>query len=215
MDYLAYLQSPEWQDKRSQRLKIDQYKCQRCGRPMDLQVHHLTYDRIGNENVYTDLITLCKYCHEKIESQKQAYKEQRTADKREKQLHAFASYKYDWRRARRLELEFCKDYERRDYSGGGDLNLTNMDTARAEWNKWLLAHSITYRELRVSTVIDYFRNKRIKMILSMVDAGASPDEILARGISYNMVHKYYNNSELAHTVMARFEKEMEGIYAET
>ena len=45
----------------------------------------------------------------------------------------------------------------------------------------------------------------------MSAAGASPDEIMARGISYNMVHKYYNNPDLAKVVMARFEKEMEEV----
>jgi 5-methylcytosine-specific restriction endonuclease McrA len=28
-----------------------------------LQTHHLTYKNVGNENVYEDLIMLCKSCH--------------------------------------------------------------------------------------------------------------------------------------------------------
>ena len=74
-----------------------------------------------------------------------------------------------------------------------------------------IINGIHFKEVRVTTVIDYFRNKRIRLILAMSAAGASPDEIMARGISYNMVHKYYNNPKLANTVMARFEKEMEEV----
>lgn len=68
-DYLDYLQSSKWQEKRIERLKMDNFRCCRCGSPHDVQVHHLTYKNIGNENVYEDLITLCDSCHESIEKE--------------------------------------------------------------------------------------------------------------------------------------------------
>lgn len=41
-----------------------------CGGPLDkiksVQVHHITYKNLGNENVLTDLCTLCGSCHKKI-----------------------------------------------------------------------------------------------------------------------------------------------------
>lgn len=196
--YSVYLQSPEWQKKRTERLKIDNFKCAVCGRPMDLQVHHLNYDNVGHENIYTDLITLCKYCHTDIENEKKAYK-------------ARQGYATHWMTQRRLELMFCKSVQRKDLSSGGDLNLTNRDVIRKTWKEWVTANGIPFRDVRVTTIIDYFRNKRIRLILAMSAAGASPDEIMARGISYNMVHKYYNNPKLANTVMARFDKEMEEV----
>lgn len=197
-EYSLYLQSPEWQKKRTERLKIDNLKCAICGRPMDLQVHHLNYDNIGHENIYTDLITLCKYCHADIEKEKKAYKEK-------------IGYATGWTKQRRLELMFCKAIQHRDLSSGGNLNLTNRDIIRKAWKEWMASNGIYFRDVRVTTVIEYFRNKRIRIILAMSAAGASPDEIMARGISYNMVHKYYNNPNLAKTVMARFEKEMEEV----
>lgn len=197
-EYSLYLQSPEWQKKRTERLKIDNFKCAVCGRPMDLQVHHLNYYNIGRENVYTDLITLCKFCHTDIENEKKAYK-------------ARQGYAANWMTQRRLELMFCKSVQRKDLSSGGDLNLTNRDVIRKAWKEWITANGIPFRDVRVTTIIDYFRNKRIRLILAMSAAGASPDEIMARGISYNMVHKYYNNPNLANTVMARFDKEMEEV----
>ena len=176
--------------KRTERLKIDNFKCAVCGRPMDLQVHHLNYDNVGHENVYTDLITLCKFCHTDIENEKKAYKTRQ-------------GYATNWTNQRRLELMFCKAIQHKDLSSGGNLNLTNKDVIRKAWREWTIINGIHFREVRVTTVIDYFRNKRIRLILAMSAAGASPDEIMARGISYNMVHKYYNNPKLANTVMAQ------------
>lgn len=188
--YESYLRSPEWQKKRAERLRIDQYKCQKCGRPIDLQVHHLNYDNIGNEDVYADLITLCKYCHKEIEDAKEEYK-----------LAYRRNYRDEYVSARKLELKFCHDYSDLDISAGGPYNMLNFDVARAEWTKWLKANAFSDRGLRVTTVTNYFRDMRIKIILSMSAAGASPDEIMAKGISGNMVRKYYNNSELANAVL--------------
>lgn len=68
-NYVKYLKTEEWQKKRIERLKIDNFKCCRCGSPHNIQVHHLSYRNIGNEDVYNDLITLCDSCHESIEKE--------------------------------------------------------------------------------------------------------------------------------------------------
>lgn len=70
--YIEYLKSPEWQRKRTERLKMDGFKCAKCGFPKALQVHHLNYDNIYHEDVANDLITLCKRCHKKIEDEKRS-----------------------------------------------------------------------------------------------------------------------------------------------
>jgi 5-methylcytosine-specific restriction endonuclease McrA len=62
--YQEYLQSEMWQDKKNLILEIAEYKCQKCGSKKNLQVHHLNYDSVGNENQH-DVIVLCKNCHEK------------------------------------------------------------------------------------------------------------------------------------------------------
>lgn len=69
--YDRYMKSQEWQAKRQQRLEIDSHVCVMCGRPEakcknGLQVHHISYKRLGNESVYADLITLCPRCHRMI-----------------------------------------------------------------------------------------------------------------------------------------------------
>lgn len=69
MDYNTYILSPEWQSVRRSRLRTDNYTCQECYRKHDLQVHHLTYKRLGDERI-EDLITLCVRCHNNAEELK-------------------------------------------------------------------------------------------------------------------------------------------------
>ena len=67
--YKDYMRSEEWEAKKQQRISIDG-GCVMCGRPLNrirsVQVHHVTYARLGHENVMTDLCTLCGSCHKKI-----------------------------------------------------------------------------------------------------------------------------------------------------
>lgn len=69
-DLIDYYNSLEWQRKRNERLKLDDFKCARCGFTRALEVHHLNYERVFDEDVSRDLITLCKKCHAEIEAQK-------------------------------------------------------------------------------------------------------------------------------------------------
>jgi hypothetical protein len=62
--YGKYLHSRAWVVKRRERLALDDYRCRTCGVSTGpLEVHHVTYERLGDENVETDLITLCRGCH--------------------------------------------------------------------------------------------------------------------------------------------------------
>ena len=60
--YHKYLLSDEWAQ-----LKIDIFaargkSCERCGSKSSVQVHHLTYKNIFNEEP-EDLLILCRNCH--------------------------------------------------------------------------------------------------------------------------------------------------------
>lgn len=66
--YANYIDNDEnWQKKRIERMRIDDYTCQGCGSKgctaNPLQVHHLTYNNIYKEDVEKDLVTLCRSCH--------------------------------------------------------------------------------------------------------------------------------------------------------
>ena len=65
LDYYEYLKSPEWQEIRELALKRAGHKCQICGSNRNLDVHHNTYDSLGNEREYLeDLVVLCAEHHQ-------------------------------------------------------------------------------------------------------------------------------------------------------
>jgi Zn ribbon nucleic-acid-binding protein len=64
--YTAYLHSKHWKKVRSIALNSAGYKCQACSnKDAILDVHHNSYDRLGNEDP-SDLIVLCRSCHAKV-----------------------------------------------------------------------------------------------------------------------------------------------------
>ncbi len=62
---LAYLNSQEWRTIKQLRMVIADNKCESCGSPTNLQCHHLTYERLTNEDV-ADLRILCGSCHQAL-----------------------------------------------------------------------------------------------------------------------------------------------------
>ena len=63
MDYRrVYLRTPEWRAKRDAAIACASDRCARCGSRGLLDVHHLTYERLGAE-FGTDLLVLCRPCH--------------------------------------------------------------------------------------------------------------------------------------------------------
>jgi len=74
--YERYLKSDAWQVLRMRVIhrdgamcraqkKTDDGRLKMCFSRVSLQVHHLTYERFGNERL-SDLITVCEQCHKTI-----------------------------------------------------------------------------------------------------------------------------------------------------
>ncbi len=63
--YQEYMASDLWQVRRIRVLLRDDYKCQGCLEQPATDVHHITYDRLGDE-LLIDLVSLCRGCHDKI-----------------------------------------------------------------------------------------------------------------------------------------------------
>ncbi len=59
--YSRYLDSWRWQFRRRLVLFRDAHRCRKCGKRA-VEVHHLTYDNVGHEQL-KDLLSLCKECH--------------------------------------------------------------------------------------------------------------------------------------------------------
>ena len=69
--YDEYLRSWWWQHVRMSRLWWAEFRCEyhhwqtgrRCTATTDLDVHHLTYEGIGDEDWRTDLVVVCRQHH--------------------------------------------------------------------------------------------------------------------------------------------------------
>jgi 5-methylcytosine-specific restriction endonuclease McrA len=62
LPYAEYLLTPHWQEVREVALKTADNRCQICYSPVNVQVHHRTYDRRGHE-LPSDVTVLCAACH--------------------------------------------------------------------------------------------------------------------------------------------------------
>ena len=62
--YEAYITSFDWWLKSKEALERAGYRCERCGAGKPLEVHHLTYERLGEERP-EDLLVVCPDCHER------------------------------------------------------------------------------------------------------------------------------------------------------
>lgn len=65
--YEDYLKSKEWKTKREKIAQERNYICEKCKKQIikGYHIHHINYDNFGNEKE-SDLMFLCKKCHEKI-----------------------------------------------------------------------------------------------------------------------------------------------------
>lgn len=64
-DYSTYLASPEWRRRREKVMHRANGICEGCLTNQATEVHHRTYDHIGNEFAF-ELIALCDHCHSRL-----------------------------------------------------------------------------------------------------------------------------------------------------
>lgn len=62
--FSSYYSTPEWERTRLRIFNRDAYVCQAC-KGVSECVHHITYERLGEEND-VDLISLCVRCHDEV-----------------------------------------------------------------------------------------------------------------------------------------------------
>lgn len=79
MPYSEYLEQPEWQKTRLRAIERDGSICRACGSSERLNVHHVTYERTGEERP-EDLTTLCRDCHELFHRNANASREHQPDD---------------------------------------------------------------------------------------------------------------------------------------
>jgi len=70
IDYQQYLASREWRVKRKEVIELADSICERCASRPIKNVHHLTYENLGQESPL-DLIGVCRPCHEYLSAERE------------------------------------------------------------------------------------------------------------------------------------------------
>lgn len=65
LSYKDYLKTVHWKAMKDKALARAKHRCQVCNSSEKLNVHHRTYDRLGEEKL-SDLTVLCRVCHSKF-----------------------------------------------------------------------------------------------------------------------------------------------------
>mgnify|MGYP003418506387 CR=1 FL=1 len=65
INYDVYIRSDEWKEFRKGYFQRHEKKCRVCGSAHNIQLHHITYERLGNE-ADDDLAPLCEGCHDEV-----------------------------------------------------------------------------------------------------------------------------------------------------
>lgn len=60
--YKDYLKTEHWKSVKEEFGEKNPRRCYFCGSNFNLNLHHITYDRLGKEDL-SDLVWLCRRCH--------------------------------------------------------------------------------------------------------------------------------------------------------
>ena len=93
-EYDKYIKSAQWRNISDLLKKQAGYLCAHCRHSSTtLEVHHLTYERFGHERM-SDLVVLCKPCHEAADKKRVAQREARGEEARyESAYHTYMTKK--------------------------------------------------------------------------------------------------------------------------
>jgi hypothetical protein len=111
--YERHIKSAQWRNMRRDIGRLRGNRCERCGSSHRLELHHLTYERLGRE-LLSDLELLCIDCHRRADDERGAQGRARSSDARmaaryDAALETWATKKYgeDWRE--RVDEEFIAE----------------------------------------------------------------------------------------------------------
>lgn len=91
LNHRQYLCSPIWKLKRDEALKFYGCICSRC-KEYGNDVHHKTYDRVGGNELMSDLEVVCRDCHKAHHKIHRFLKQ--TENKERKGINRFTLYRF-------------------------------------------------------------------------------------------------------------------------
>jgi len=195
--YKAYLESDWWKTTREKYIKSIGNKCECCGKPFDLQVHHLTYEHLGFERDY-ELKCLCRNCHQWIEEQKRnGFIDRKTQIEL---LEARKDYIENPGHLLMTAIQvfdvFSKYCIANDLSAGGKFNFENISIIRSQYLLFCKENSYPHYEISVSRIQEIINPRRYRVILEYISKGYPKYETCRiTGFSNSMISKVYKNPE--------------------
>jgi len=69
-DYIDYLKSEDWRERRKELMEEANWECAKCGAKAT-QLHHLNYNNLQCEVLFEDVIAVCTYCHKDLHCQEE------------------------------------------------------------------------------------------------------------------------------------------------
>jgi hypothetical protein len=97
--YFERVRSPEWRGLKAHLMRYRGNRCERCGDYVPLELHHKSYDRLGNERA-SDLELVCRACHQEADRERAAEGERRKREAiRVTAINTYATKRFgpDWR----------------------------------------------------------------------------------------------------------------------
>ena len=70
IDRAKYMASREWRLKRNEVIERANNICERCFDADITDIHHISYERLGDENIEQDLLGVCRPCYEFLSAER-------------------------------------------------------------------------------------------------------------------------------------------------
>lgn len=172
MQYEEYLRTNEWKQKKANRLAFDNWSCGFCHRSIKegdrYETHHIKYNRLGHEQIETDIVSLCPKCHQDFHNswKKTNYWE-------ETPITHWKEYSLE------DTARLCAENIENDILLGGEYNLCSDDVICGFIDQY-------YRENEISTPVFiyendiklFFRNKRYEILFEAQANGVDLEDML-------------------------------------
>lgn len=173
-------------------MERDNHQCVVCNSTYMLNVHHLTYRNVYNEQD-KDLITLCHKCHsiyhavqkrsdfvneeyEEMDERKNALEVQKQHEDRIREYEN--SKKLDERNAYAVEERIKREYLNKDYCKNGDLDMCDWSVLNPIIERIANEANLTSLYLiNKQRIHKYFLYRRCEFLLRCMDKGLSLEKL--------------------------------------
>ena len=210
MSYEDYIHSEYWRAKKIERLKIDNETCCICHKRLSYPIHHhISYERLGHENVVTDIISICNSCHTTFHNTWGTITD--ITSQQTKEHWQYYSHQ--------TTLAFFIEYHNQDILLGGTLKMTSAPIIRDCVEEYYKVHDTDPTKVGLiseNDVMTFFRNRRLELLIKEVKidgvdyetfitnhygepgkAGTGPNELR------NLAQKFYKDMAMNDCIKAK------------